>query len=112
MLPSNEFKHFPQLDSLTDEQKRERLNQAKAMAFGPDRKLTRWRGNLLYFAIMFAVSVIFMMYIAPAMGLSQDASAMVMLVVVLPLFFILQQRRYIRLIRQALYEIENESRAR
>jgi hypothetical protein len=51
---------------------------------------------------MFAGSAGFMALLAPALELSQDTAAIIMRVVVLPMFFIVQQRRYLRLIRQAL----------
>lgn len=108
MSQSREFKHFPELNHLPDEQKREHLAKAKAIAFGPDQKLERWRGNLLQFAVMFAVSVMFMMVIAPALSLSQDASALFMLIIVLPVFFVLQQRRYLGLIRKALRSLDGQ----
>ncbi|WP_319835134.1 hypothetical protein [Gilvimarinus gilvus] len=109
MARQTELKHFPELRHLPIEEQRERLSQAKAAAFGPDQKLTRWRGNLLQFAVMFGMSVLFMMVIAPALALSQDASALVMLLVVLPVFFVLQQRRYLALIRKSLHEQHADS---
>ncbi|MDO6748414.1 hypothetical protein [Gilvimarinus sp. 1_MG-2023] len=109
MARKQEFKHFPELHDLPDDEKANRLTEAKALAFGPNQKLTRWRGNIMQFAIMFIVSVLFMVFVAPALSLSQDASALIMLFIILPLFFILQQRRYIQLVRQALAKLNPPS---
>ncbi|WP_049722872.1 hypothetical protein [Gilvimarinus polysaccharolyticus] len=106
MTTPRELKYFPELSELPVAEQQQRLNNAKAIAFGPDNRLQRWRGNTLLFGLMFIGSVGFMALIAPALGLSQDAAAIIMLVVVLPAFFVLQQRRYLRLIRRALQQPE------
>ena len=105
MTLPREIKFFPELHALPESEQAQRLSEAKALAFGPDRKLVRWRGNLLHFGVMFTVSVLFMVLLAPALSLSREAAALVMLVLILPAFFILQQRRYIRLVRLALAEL-------
>lgn len=107
MLSERELKFFPELAHLPKEVRLQRLGDAKKRAFGPDKKLSRWRGNILQFALMFAFSAAFMTSLAPMLSLSQETAALIMLIVVLPAFFILQQRRYIRLIRQALLAHKN-----
>lgn len=102
MATARELKYFPELAGLSAPEQEQRLNQAKAIAFGPDTRLERWRGNLVQFFLMFAGSAGFMALLAPALRLSQDTAAIIMLVIVLPLFFIMQQRRYLRLVRRAL----------
>ena len=102
MASLRELKYFPELADLPAQEQQRRLAAAKATAFGPDTRLERWRGNLIQFFLMFAGSAGFMALLAPALELSQDTAAIIMLVVVLPTFFVVQQRRYLRLIRQAL----------
>lgn len=97
-----EIRWFPELEGLPPEEQQQRLQAAKRRVFGPDNTLARWRGNLLTFIVMFALSAGFMAVLVPALSLSRDLAAIAMLIVVLPAFFILQQRRYIRLIRRAL----------
>lgn len=102
MANKTELKHFPELSHLPPEEQQARLDKAKAAAFGEDTKLKRWRGNVVYFALAFGLSWLFMMVIAPALSLSQDAAALLMLLVVLPICFVGQQKRYIRNIRREL----------
>ncbi|WP_041522098.1 hypothetical protein [Gilvimarinus agarilyticus] len=104
MASTRELKYFPELAEYSLPEQESRLKQAKASAFGPDTRLERWRGNLVQFFLMFAGSAAFMVLLAPALSLSQDTAAIIMLVIVLPLFFIFQQKRYLKLIRQALQE--------
>ncbi len=102
MTPQRILKQFPELGPFTPEQQQQLFQAAQKDAFGPDLKLERWRGNILNFALMFAVSALFVAWLAPALALSRDLAALFMLVVILPAFFILQQRRYQHLIRRAL----------
>ncbi len=102
MKKKSELRFFPELAHLPLNEQQEKLAQAKKLAFGHDAQLLRWRGNIIYFALMFTFSAIFMMEIAPALALTQEISALLMMIVVLPIFFLLQQRRYIQLIRQSL----------
>ena len=97
-----EIRWFPELEGLPPEEQQKRLEAAKQRAFGPDVALARWRGNLLTFIAMFALSAVFMAVLVPALSLSRELAAILMLLVVLPAFFILQQRRYIRVVRRAL----------
>lgn len=99
------LKQYPELADIAQAERAQLLVEAKAAAFGPDQKLERWRGNLLHFTLMFGVSALFMAIIAPALSLSRDSAALVMLLLVLPAFFIMQQRRYQRLIRAKLAEL-------
>lgn len=97
-----ELKFFPELAHLSQEEQLARLGNAKKLVFGSDKTLVRWRGNIVQFALMFTFSAIFMAVIAPTLSLDHETSALIMLFAVLPIFFILQQRRYVRLIRNAL----------
>jgi len=105
MATRRELKHFPELSELPIEEQLKRLASAKALAFGPDTRLQRWRGNIVQFFLMFAGSAAFMVLAVPSLHLSQDTAAIIMLVVVLPAFFYVQQRRYLYLIRQALQQL-------
>jgi hypothetical protein len=102
MASQRELKFFPELSGLPLPEQQQRLAAAKAIAFGPDTQLRRWRGNIVHYFLMFVLAAGFMALLAPMLGLSQDTAAIVMLVVILPLFFWAQQRRYVALIRQAL----------
>ncbi len=106
MTAPREARLFPELQHLPPEEQRQRLDAAKRRAFGPDRALHRWRGNLMTFGVMFALCAAFMAVLVPALSLSRDMAAIFILVVVLPACFILQQRRYVRTLRAALAEEE------
>ena len=109
MTSPREARLFPELQQLPPEEQTERLEAAKRKVFGPDNTLARWRGNLIQFTLMFAVSAVFMGLLVPVLSLSRDLAAIVMLVMVLPGFFILQQRRYIRIIRRALMDTQTDN---
>ncbi len=104
MKPSREAKLFPELAHLSEDQQQAVLNAARQDVFGPDVKLERWRGNIINFALMFAVSALFTAWLAPALSLSRDTAALIMLLFILPAFFLLQHRRYRALLRKALHK--------
>ncbi|HEY7886174.1 MAG TPA: hypothetical protein VIC08_14615 [Cellvibrionaceae bacterium] len=108
MTSPREARLFPQLQALPADEQIRCLDAAKRRVFGPQNAMARWRGNLTNFALMFAVSAVFMGLLVPALSLSRDVAAILMLLVVLPAFFIMQQRRYVSMIRQALKDEANE----
>ncbi|MDO3383050.1 hypothetical protein [Gilvimarinus algae] len=110
MGSQREVRQFPQLQGLPEPEQQRRLTEAKARAFGTDHKLERWRGNLLHFGIMFAVSAVFMAWLAPLLSLTRDTAALIMLLIVLPTFFYFQHKRYQRLISKALNELPENQR--
>ncbi|WP_020210975.1 hypothetical protein [Gilvimarinus chinensis] len=99
---SREIRQFPELAHLTEEQQQEILSAARQDVFGPDVKLERWRGNIVNFSLMFAVSALFTAWLAPALSIKRDDAALIMLLFVLPAFFILQHKRYQTMLRRAL----------
>lgn len=112
MTAPREARLFPELHHLPAEEQRRRLADARRRVFGPDNALARWRGNLINFALMFGLSAAFMAVLVPALSLSRDLAAIIMLVVVLPGFFLLQQRRYVRMMRTALAEAADDTESR
>ncbi|UTF59212.1 hypothetical protein [Gilvimarinus sp. DA14] len=102
MNAPREAKQFPELKHLSEDEQRALLKAAREDVFGPDVRLERWRGNIVNFALMFAVSAFFTAWLAPAMSLSRDSAALVMLLIILPAFFVLQHRRYRALLHKAL----------
>jgi|SRR5690554_7316851 len=104
MTHPREARLFPELHHLPAEEQQQLLDAAKRRAFGPDRALKRWRENMTTFVIMFGLCVLVMVVLAPALSLSRDMAGGFVLVVVLPVCFIFQQRRYVQRLRVALAE--------
>ncbi|WP_111641453.1 hypothetical protein [Marinimicrobium alkaliphilum] len=96
------LRHYPELHHLPPEAQLSVLEKAKEDAFGQSQKLRIWRKNMVTLAIICAISFGLVMWVGPALGLPGVATAVVMMVVVLPVFMIVQQRRYIADLRPAV----------
>lgn len=96
------LKHYPELHELPRDTRLALIEKAQAEAFGQQQKLPNWRRNLMTLAVIVALSLLFVLVLGPALGLSEGAIAGVMMVGVLPVFIYVQHRRYIAHLRPAV----------
>lgn len=99
-------RRFPELAQLPAEEQAARVKAAYDKVFAPEHKLTHWRANAISAIAMTLFCLGFVVYIAPLLGLSQPASAGIVVIVVFPVYVFLQQRRVQNMIRAALMASE------
>lgn len=95
MDPKPLLKHFPELEHLSPERRETLLTQAHEEATSPKMRLEIWRNNVFGLMAVSAISLLIIFWLGPALGLSNAVGAGVVMVVVLPVFIYVQQRRYI-----------------
>lgn len=95
-------KHFPELAEMTQEQQQSLLTKAYQDAFAAEHKIKLWGNNLLSALVMASLCFLFVLVLRPAFGMSQQTSAMVLMFVGLPVYFFIQQRRFIKQLRRSL----------
>lgn len=78
------------------------LAKAYQDAFSTERKMKNWRSNLLSALVMTGLCFLFVMVIRPALGMSQQTSALILILIALPAYFFIQQRRFIEQLRASL----------
>lgn len=94
--------HFPELGGLPEEERLKLLDIAYKDAISPENKLRNWRANLIAALIMTSLCFLFVLVIRPAIGMSQQTSAMLLMLIAFPAYLIFQQRRLIKQIRISL----------
>lgn len=99
MNPRPLLKHFPELDQLSPERQQTVLEKAHKEVTTPERRFEAWRQNIFSLAIITGLSLAIIYWVGPAMNLTRSTTAIVIMVVVLPAFIIIQQRRYIARLR-------------
>ena len=102
MNPKPLLKHFPELAQLPREEQETLLRQAHEDATGPEQRLETWRNNLAGLVLVSALCLGLIFWVGPALNLSRPSTAMVIMLVVLPVFIVIQQRRYIARLRSTL----------
>jgi uncharacterized membrane protein len=95
-------KHFPELAEMTQEQQQSLLTKAYQDAFAAEHKMKLWGSNLLSALIMAGLCFLFVLVLRPALGMSQQTSAIVLMLVGFPVYFFIQQRRFIKQLRRSL----------
>lgn len=95
-------KHFPELAAMEPEKQQALLAQAYQDAFSTEHKMKNWRSNLTSAAIMTGMCFLFVLMVRPALGISQQTSALVLMLVALPAYFFIQHRRFIKQMRLSL----------
>ncbi|MDQ2076154.1 hypothetical protein [Marinimicrobium sp. ABcell2] len=95
MNPKPLLKHFPELAHLPQEEQESLLRRADEDATGPEHRLETWRSNLLSLAVVTGLSLALIFWLGPVLNLSRQSTAIFIMVVVLPGFIVIQQRRYI-----------------
>lgn len=110
MNPKPLLKQFPELEHLPTARREALLLTAHKEVTGPDRRLETWRTNLLSLAVISAITLIAVIWVGPALGLSGPATAVVIMVVVLPAFIYVQQRRYVHRLKPVVARLlQNEN---
>lgn len=95
-------KHFPELAAMPPSEQQALLAKAYQDAFSAEHKMKNWRSNLLGALIMTGLCFVFVMVIRPALGMSQQTSAFILILIALPAYFFIQQRRFIKQLRSSL----------
>ncbi len=95
-------RHFPEIAHLSPDEQQQILTRAYLDAFSSDNKMRNWRSNLVSALVMTSLCFIFVLIIRPAVGMSQQTSAILLMLIAFPAYLLLQQRRMIRQIRTSL----------
>ncbi len=98
-------KHFPELAAMEPAEQQALLTQAYQNAFATEHKMKNWRNNLVSAAIMLSLCFLFVLVLRPALGMSQQTSALILMLVALPTYFFIQQRRFIKQLRHSLQKL-------
>jgi len=98
-------KHFPELAALPQAEQQTLLAQAYQHAFAAEHKMKIWRNNLLSAIVMAGLCFLFVLVLRPALGMSQQTSAILLMVIVFPVYFFIQQRRFIQQLRSSLQKL-------
>lgn len=102
MNPKRLLKYFPELASLPEAEQSTLLDKAYKDVFSQENKMRNWRNNLISAAIMTSLCIVFVLLLRPALGMSQQTSALLLMLVALPIYFFIQQRRFIQQLRTSL----------
>lgn len=105
MNPKHLRKHFPELAGLPEAEQRRLLETAYKDVFSPENKLKNWRTNLISALLMSGLCFLFVLVLRPLLGISPQASAWILMLIALPAYFYIQQRRYISQLRASLKKI-------
>lgn len=98
-------KYFPELAAMTPAEQQALLTQAYQHAFAPEHKMKIWRSNLLSALLMAGLCFLFVLVLRPALGMSQQTSAIVLMLIAFPVYFFIQQRRFINQLRRSLHKL-------
>lgn len=98
-------KYFSEIHHLPQEQQLALVEQAYEECFGPSNKLRIWRNNLIGCALLTGSALVLIMVVGPLLRLPSAVTAIFMMLVVLPTFFIIQHRRYINDLRPKVQEL-------
>lgn len=98
-------KHFPELAAMEPAEQQALLARAYQNAFSAEHKMKNWRNNLISAVIMASLCFLFVLVLRPALGMSQQTSAVVLMLIALPAYFFIQQRRFISQLRGSLQKL-------
>lgn len=73
--------------------------------FAPEHKMKIWRSNLLSALLMAGLCFLFVLVLRPALGMSQQTSALLLMLIALPAYFYIQHRRFITQLRHNLQKL-------
>ena len=93
MNPALLRKRLPELAELSPERQQQLFQEARELAYGPDRKLEHWRRNLFSLAVVCAVSLFLVLVVGPALSIPNPWMGGIIMAVVLPGFIIWRQRQ-------------------
>ncbi len=95
-------KHFPELSSFDPPEQQALLAKAYQDAFSAEHKMRIWRSNLTSALIMAALCFFFVIVLRPALGMSQQTSAILLMIFAFPFYFFIQHRLFINRLRVSL----------
>jgi small neutral amino acid transporter SnatA (MarC family) len=98
-------KHFPELAEMEPAERQALLTQAYQNAFSAEHKMKIWRNNLISALIMASLCFFFVLVLRPALGMSQQTSAIILMLIAFPAYFFIQQRRFIKQLRSSLQKL-------
>lgn len=96
------IRHFPELAHLPVDQQQHLLTRAHQDAFSSDNKMRNWRSNFIAALLMTSLCFLFVLVIRPALGISQQTSAIMLMIIAFPAYLVIQQQRVIKQIRTSL----------
>lgn len=98
-------KHFPELAAMAPTEQEALLARAYQNTFAAEHKMKIWRNNLINAAVMASLCFLFVLVIRPALGMSQQTSAIVLMLIAFPAYFFIQHRRFIKQLRSSLQKL-------
>lgn len=98
-------KYFPELATMEPAEQQALLTKAYQNAFSAEHKLKIWCSNLLSALIMASLCFLFVLVLRPALGMSQQSSAITLMLIAFPAYFFIQQRRFIKQLRNSLHKL-------
>lgn len=102
MNPKKLARHFPEIAHLPIDEQQQLVIRAYQDAFSPENKIRNWRSNLIAALLMTSFCFLFVLIIRPALGMSQQTSAILLMVIAFPAYLLLQQRRMFQQLRISL----------
>ncbi len=102
MNPQRLVKHFPELANFPTPEQHRLLEQAYKDAFNPNDKMKNWRSNLIHALVMTTICFSLVWALPRFAPVSPQTTAWILMLLVLPCFFVVQQRRFIRQLRLSL----------
>jgi hypothetical protein len=105
MDPKPLLKHFPELEQLPPERRQAILEKAHKEVAAPERRFETWRHNIFSLAVITGLSLAIIYWIGPALNLTRMTTAIIIMVVVLPAFIYIQQRRYLARLRPVVQRL-------
>jgi len=95
-------RHFPELANLEPSERETILLRADQSLSENLSPLMKVRDKLLDLVLIAGVCLILIKFIAPALSISPQANAFIVMLLVLPLYFYMQKKRYISQLRRQL----------
>ena len=95
-------RNFPEIAHLPAEQQEQLLIKAYQDAFSPENRMRIWRNNLITALIMTALCFLFVLVIRPSLGMSQQTSAILLMIIAFPAYLLFQHQRMLRQLRTSL----------
>ena len=99
------LKHFPEVHHLPLDEQIHVLQQAQKLAAGPDNKLQVWRDNMVALTLLILLCGIVIAVVGPLFNLAASTTAIILMIVIFPLFMLIQHRRQIGYLRPALQKV-------
>lgn len=110
MNPRPLVRHFPELEQLPPERQQAVVEKAHKEVTAPERRFETWRHNIFSLAIITGLSLAIIYWVGPALELARSTTAIVIMVVVLPAFIYIQQRRYIARLRPEVQRLVRQEK--